>query len=73
MPTKIGLAYTILTLENAAIKSALVGEGAEVVLINDEREFFMLDSLSEKHTGVNCLLCRSSSFSRSLCFSYLFE
>jgi [lysine-biosynthesis-protein LysW]---L-2-aminoadipate ligase len=73
MPPKIGLAYTMLTPENAAIKSALEGTGAEVVLINDERELFMLHSLSEKHRGLDALLCRSSSFSRSLCVSYLFE
>jgi len=73
MSPKIGLAYTMLTLENSAINSALAGAGAEVVLINDERELFMLHSLSEKHMEVGSLLCRSSSFSRSLCSSYLFE
>ena len=73
MPSKIGLAYTMLTLENAALKSALAASGADVVLINDERELFMLDSLSEAHAGLGSLLCRSSSLSRSLCFSYLFE
>ena len=73
MPPDIGLAYTMLTPENMAIKSALKQAGAEAVLINDERELFMLHGLSEKHLGMASLLCRSSSLSRSLCFSYLFE
>lgn len=70
---EIGLAYTMLTPENAAIKSALENEGVKVAAINDERERFPLSSLSAGYQGLSCLLCRSSSLSRSLCLSYVFE
>ncbi|MFA5929291.1 MAG: RimK family alpha-L-glutamate ligase [Candidatus Micrarchaeia archaeon] len=73
MPSKIGMAITMLTPENAAIKSALENSGADAVLVNDEREQFMLHALSEEHAGLDALLCRSSSFSRSLCLSFLLE
>jgi len=73
MAMEIGLAYTMLTPENASIRAALQSEGAAVAEINDERESFPLDGLSGAHKGVGSLLCRSSSFSRSLCLSYVFE
>ena len=73
MATKIGLAYTLFTPENATLKCALANEGAEVLLVNDESALFSLDSLAASHSELGCLLCRSSSLSRSLCISYLFE
>lgn len=73
MHLEIGLAYTMLTPENAAIKSALASQGVPVVAINDERERFPLSSLPNGLREISCVVCRSSSLSRSLCLSYVFE
>jgi [lysine-biosynthesis-protein LysW]--L-2-aminoadipate ligase len=73
MSVKLGLAYTMMTPENMALKAALAGTGAEVVLVSDEHEQFDVHQPAEKHGEVDALLCRSSSLTRSLCLSYILE
>ncbi len=70
---KIGMISTIMTPENSALKAALGAQGAQVEQISDEHEYFLLEEPSGAHEGLDCLLCRSSSLSRSLSLTYAFE
>jgi [lysine-biosynthesis-protein LysW]--L-2-aminoadipate ligase len=72
MPPSIGFAYTLLTPENMAIKKAAEEAGVPLVMLNDEQLQHPLQS-PRLAQGFDCLLARSSSFTRSLYLSYLHE
>src|SRR3989338_8468438 len=70
---KVGLVRTILSPENASLREALFSLGARVEEINAEREFFALGLPHGAHQGMDCVLCRSVSLSRSLALTYALE
>ena len=68
----IGLVCTMLTPENMAIKSAAEASGSELALIRDEQAPFNL-AHEPVFDGLDAMLARSSSFTRSLYLSQLAE
>ncbi len=70
--TKLGLACTMFTPENMAIRKAAEDFGVELTVIRDEQEPFSLSG-DPAFSNLNVLLARSSSFTRSVYLSKLAE